>query len=47
MVVKKLSMMDSVGCTIDVMVKEQKKECVRSSDKVGECNKSSVHYSSC
>ena len=44
---KKLSMVDSVGYTMDVLANDEKKECLSSSDTVGECNKSSVHYSSC
>ena len=47
MVVNEVGMMKSVGCTIDVTVEEKKKECVKSNDEVGECDKSSVHYSFC
>ena len=45
--VNEVGMMNSVGCTIDVMVDEEKTECVKSNDEAGECDKSSVHDSFC
>ena len=45
--VNEVGMMNSVGCTIDVMVEKEEKECVKSNDEVGKCDKSSVRYSFC